>query len=443
MNSLSPARETAFSLLQKWEKEQAFADILYREAMDHSTMNERDKSLCGFLFYGTVENLLLVDYLIAGVSSVKIKKMHPFVRSALRISVFQILRGEKLPLFAIIDQAVEAVSRVNPRAKGMVNAILRRLSVYREQEVDLSDLPVEEKLSIRYSHPVDLVKLYISLLGPNECESVLKRNLTAPSTEIRVNTLKTTPSALKDSLSKEGFLYTPDSSLPEIGTVTGDGSAADTDAFHQGLFTVQSKSSYLSVLLADPQPGETLIDVCAAPGGKSFAAACLMKDSGCIYSRDLYDGRINEIASGAERLEIDSIRIRKWDATIPDPGLIGAADVVLVDVPCSGLGIIAKKPDIKYKSMDSIRSLQELQLRILKASSRLLKLGGRLIYSTCTVNPAENQEVVDAFLSSEPGFFRENAQLPDPFGTCRGERTLWPHIDQTDGFYFCRIKRMN
>ena len=441
MTAVSPAREAAARLLFRWEKEKAYADILYRTYAKETDMDARDIALTGFLFYGAVENLMLEDYLIASVSKIRLKKIHPRVLAVLRVSVFQILFGEKLPLHAVLNDAVNLVGRINPQAKGFANAVLRALSVYRTRKPEIKTEDALERLSILYSHPKELVALYAGRLGLVECERMLAWNNASPATEIRLNTVRASADEAARALAEEGMEIERDPVLPELGKFPAQIDVESTKAFREGLFTVQSKASYLAALAGRPQKGETVVDVCAAPGGKSFAAAALMENQGRIFARDLYENKAALIREGAARLGIGIIDARAHDASETEQELVEKADLVIADVPCSGLGVISKKPDIKYKSMEAVSALPPLQLAILRASARLVKTGGRLVYSTCTVNQAENEDVVDHFLAENESFVREEAVMPHGFETVNGQRTLWPTRDATDGFYFCLLRR--
>ena len=440
MNQTQDARTLASELLTRWEKEKAYADILLREGLEKSALPERDKALCAYLFYGTVENLYLVDHLLAGASRYKLKKIHPRVLAVLRVAVFQILFAEKLPLHAVLNEAVNGVRKIVPKAAGFANADRRTLSRYREEPPEIGEEDPVKRLSILYSHPEELTGLLIRLFGEEDAEAYLRYDNSAPPAEIRVNRLKCSEEELEETFEKENAEIRK-TDLPGFYTLAGQRDIASFEAFRKGLFTVQSRASALAVLLGAPREGEYVMDLCSAPGGKSFFAAERMGDSGRILARDLYPGRADLIREGARRLGISSIRAETRDAREEDPENRGKADLVIADVPCSGLGVIARKPDVKYKSMDDIEALPELQLGILRRAGEAVRPGGRIVYSTCTVNPAENGEVVDRFLKENPGFFREDAPLPGGYATENGEKTLLPFRDGIDGFYFCRIRR--
>ena len=440
MTDAQDARSLATELLIRWEKERAYADILLRESLAKSAMAGRDKALCAYLFYGTVENLTLVDYLLAGASKYKLKKIHPRVLAILRVAVFQILFAGKVPLHAVLNEAVNAVKRVLPKAAGFSNAVLRTLSRYRTEQPEIAEEDPVKRLSILYSHPEEITGLFCRLFGEKDAEAYLRYDNSAPPAEIRVNRLKCREAALEEAFQKEGAELQK-TGLPGFYTLAGQREIAELAAFEEGLFAVQSRASALSVMLGAPREGEFVIDLCSAPGGKSFFAAELMQDKGSILARDLYPGRVELIREGAKRLGIGSIRAETRDARKEDPENRGKADLVIADVPCSGLGVIAKKPDVKYKSFEDIGALPALQLEILRRAGEAVRPGGRIVYSTCTVNPAENGEVVDRFLSENPEFTRENAPMPAGYAVKNGEKTLLPFRDGTDGFYFCRIRR--
>ena len=440
MTDPQDARSLASELLVRWEKDRAYADILLREGLAESAMSGRDRALCAYLFYGTVENLMLIDCLLAGASRYRLKKIHPRVLAILRVAVFQILFAEKLPLHAVLNEAVNAVRRVLPKAAGFANAVLRSLSRYRTEPPQIGETDPVRRLSILYSHPEEITGLLYRTFGEKDTEAYLRYDNSAPPAEIRVNRLKCSESELEEAFAGENTDLRA-AGLPGFYTLAGQREIASFDAFRKGWFTVQSRASALSVLLGAPREGEFVIDLCAAPGGKSFFAAELMRDTGTVLARDLYPARTDLIREGASRLGIRSIRAETRDATEEDPEMRGRADLVIADVPCSGLGVIAKKPDVRYKSMEDIEELPELQLRILRRAGEAVRPGGRVIYSTCTVNPAENGEVVDRFLKENPDFRREDAPLPAGFRTENGEKTLLPFRDGTDGFYFCRIRR--
>ncbi len=270
---------------------------------------------------------------------------------------------------------------------------------------------------------------------------MLAWNNGTPPTEIRWNSLLGSKEALNESLASAGVAPEWDTDLPMCATLPGQVNVEELEAFQKGLFTVQSRSSVLDVLAADPKPGDFVVDTCGAPGGKSFMAAMLMKNKGMIVTRDIYSGRVDAIREGIKRLGVKIMVPEVHDASVEDKVLSKKADLVICDVPCSGLGVISKKPDIKYKSMDGIEGLPALQKSILRATSGMVKPGGRLVYSTCTTNKHENEEVVEAFLAENPEFCREDAKLPAKYATKNGERLLLPTRDGMDGFYFCRMKR--
>ena len=351
----------------------------------------------------------------------------------MRIGAYQILFLDRVPDSAAVNRAVEMTKdHRRPRAAGMVNAILRKLSQDKEQ------LPQPEELSVRYSHPQWLTEKYVELLGEEAEAALAADNLPVP-TVIQRNPLKASEEALLAAL--HGAEVTPHPWLSGCYALTGAGNLEELESFQKGEFLVQDAAAALVPKVAGCLPGQRVIDVCAAPGGKSFAAAMAMEDRGEVLSFDIHPHKIRLIEEGAARLGLTSVRAALRDGRDPDPALLGTADVVLCDVPCSGLGIIRKKPDIRYKDPAPLAGLPKVQLAILKGAAGYVKTGGTLVYSTCTILPEENRQVVDAFLQEDGRFSLEPFTLEGPVGETEGDVTLWPHRHQTDGFYICKLRK--
>ena len=295
--------------------------------------------------------------------------------------------------------------------------------------------PSAEYLSVRYSHPLWLVRRIIDEKGYDFAESYFAANNAVPELALQINTLKTSLEALRES----GFDFVPHTKLENcILPQNLRGSIAETKEFCKGLFYVQDPAARCAVSVMGLRPGFKVLDACAAPGGKSFAAAIEMKNNGSILSCDIHEKKLKRIEDGAKRLGIDIISTRCADARSLD--CIGF-DAVICDVPCSGLGVIRKKPDIRFKSVESIAALPEIQLDILRNVSSAVKTGGVLMYSTCTVLRAENEDVIAAFLKENTNFSAEAFELP--FGSApHGYYTFWPNVDNSDGFFICKLRRV-
>ena len=370
----------------------------------------------------------------------KLDHLQPPLADMLRIGAYQILFLDKVPDHAAVSESVE-LCRTNGRsaASGLVNAVLRKVA---QNKSNLPPLPEGNiaRLSIAYSHPQWLVKKLVSLLGVEEAERFLRIDNEAAPMTVQVNPLKTDADALARELAGDGVKAVPHGWVPDCFELSGTGDLTTLTAFYQGRFTVQDAAAKLVTYAAGFEKGQDVLDVCAAPGGKSFAAAFAMENEGHILSCDLHENKLRRIREGAQRLGITCIETAAADGRTFREEWAGRFDTVLCDVPCSGLGIIRKKPDIRYKDVHEFKALPDIQRAILENSARYVRPGGVLVYSTCTVLPEENENVTDAFLSSHPEFIYEEFSLPNG-EAAPGYLTLWPQRNGTDGFYLSRMRR--
>lgn len=436
------ARDTALRVLSAVSGASAWADASLKAQLQRDGLSGADVALATRIVYGVLQNRALLDFYLGAYCSQKVGHLQPPLTDILRIGAYQILFLDKVPDRAAVNESVE-LAKKNGRgaASGLVNAVLRKVSLNKAQ---LPPIPAGDEaqfLSVRYSHPKWLVKRLLTLLGREEAEAFLAAdNGVAPLT-VQVNTLKTTAADLTARLTAAGVTASAHPWVPDCLELSASGDLTALEAFRSGEFFVQDPAAKLVSLITAPQKGQRVIDVCAAPGGKSFGAAVAMGDEGEIFACDLHEKKLGRIEAGAARLGLGSIRTFAADGTVFRPEWADSADVVLVDAPCSGLGIIRKKPDVRYKSPDDLFTLTVAQSAILENAARYVKPGGALIYSTCTILPEENSQVVDDFLSGHSEFFRETFTLPAPVGEQPGELTLWPHRHGTDGFYICRLRR--
>ena len=436
------ARDTALRVLSAGRTASAWADASLKAQLRRDGLTGADAALATRIVYGVLQNRALLDFYLGAYCSQKLSRLQPPLADILRIGAYQILFLDKVPDRAAVNESVE-LAKKNGRgaASGLVNAVLRKLSLNKAQLPAIPDRDETQALSIRYSHPKWLVRRLLALLGREEAESFLAAdNAVAPLT-VQVNTLRTTAAALAARLADAGVTAAAHPWVPDCLELTGSGDLTELDAFREGLFFVQDPAAKLVSLIAAPQKGGRVIDVCAAPGGKSFGAAVAMGDEGEILACDLHENKLKRIEEGAARLGLKSIQTFAADGTVFRPEWADSADTVLVDAPCSGLGIIRKKPDVRYKSPDDLFTLTVAQAAILENAARYVRPGGVLLYSTCTILPEENGQVVDGFLAGHPDFSRETFALPAPVGEQPGELTLWPHRHGTDGFYICRLRR--
>lgn len=432
----SSAREAALQVLVDCYQRGAWSDSALSSAIRRAKLSGRDAALASRLCYGVQQNQALIDYWLSLLCTVPLRKLEQPVRAAMELGVYQIAFLERIPARAAVNESVELARRWsrNPNSPRLVNAVLRTF----ERKKD--SLPQPESLSVRYSHPQWLVDLFSAELDGSGVEELLRADNSQPATVIQVNSLKTDTAALTARLKTEGITVTEHPTLPGCLTISGTGDLEQLESFRQGLFQVQDGAARMAVLAADLRPGMQVLDACAAPGGKSFGAAMAMENEGSILSCDLQEKKLSRIQSGAERLGISCICTKAADGRMFDPDWEDRFDVVLTDVPCSGLGIIRKKPDIRYKDPALLEGLPPVQADILENNARYVKPGGVLVYSTCTVLRRENQAVVEAFLERHPAFEPECFVLPG-IGECSGMITLWPHIHDTDGFFIAKLRK--
>ena len=436
------ARDTALRVLVRCRTAGAWADAALAAQLRRDGLSRPEAALCSRIVYGVMQNRLLLDFYLGAYCSQKIDHLQPPLAEILRIGAYQILFLDKVPDSAAVNQAVEQ-AKANGRAKasGLVNAVLRQVSRNKNDLPLIPDRDEVQYLSIRYSHPKWLVKRLLALLGREEAEAALAAdNATAPLT-VQINPLKTTVEDLTAELESSGVIVRKHPWVPGCLELEHAGDLTALAPFQDGKFLVQDPAARLVSQIAGVGPGMRVLDVCAAPGGKSFSAAFAMEDQGEILACDLHENKLKRIREGAERLGLACIQTTAADGRVFRPEWEAAFDVVLVDAPCSGLGIVRKKPDVRYKKPDDLFALPVIQRAILDNAARYVKPGGTLVYSTCTILPEENEGVSDSFLAEHPDFCRTPFALFEPVGETEGQVTLWPHRHGTDGFYICRMTR--
>ena len=436
----TPARLTALRVLESCRTHGAWADAALKAQLSRDGLTGPDAALCSRIVYGVLQNQMLLDFYLAAYCSQKPDHLQPPLLNILRMGAYQILYLDKIPDSAAVNESVE-LAKIMKRgqASGLVNAVLRKVSKNKQALPALPDRDEVTALSLRYSHPKWLVRRLLALLGREEAEAFLAAdNAPAPIT-VQVNPLRTTAQALLERLEAEGVSARMHPWVPDCLELTGTGDLTALPAFREGDFLVQDPAARLVSAVADIQSGERVLDVCAAPGGKSFSAAFAMKGQGRIVACDLHQNKLQRITEGARRLGFDTGKPQAADGRVNRPEWRDAFDTVLVDAPCSGLGIIRKKPDTRYKRANDLFSLPVIQSEILDNAASYVRPGGVLVYSTCTILPEENEQVTDAFLAQHPDFSMEPFSLP--VGETDGRITLWPQRHGTDGFYICRMRR--
>lgn len=416
------SRETAMKVLYEIEYEGAYSNMALKNALRHGEISHRDKAFITHLVYGVTDKKITLDYIISKFSKIKLKKISKYILIILRMGVYQIKFMDKVPESAAVNECVKLARRYGHGASaGFVNGMLRNI-VRSDIEYPKDKI---EYMSVKYSVPLWLCKKWITDFGFEFTNELLKSFEQSTRVCVRPNTLKITEQELSDKLNDEGNKAEVKNNLVYIeGFDIGN-----DELYKKGYYTVQDEAAYTAGKVLAPKVGETVIDMCAAPGGKTTHLAEIMCNKGEIFAFDIHEHKIAIIQKNAERLGISIIKTEISDGSVFNKKYAEKADKILCDVPCSGLGIIRRKPEIKWNRNedDDFHSLQE---QILLNASKYLKKGGELVYSTCTINKEENEEVTS-------GFLKENSNFEKLY-----EKTFYPHIDNTDGFYICKIKRI-
>jgi 16S rRNA (cytosine967-C5)-methyltransferase len=421
-------RKSAYYTLLDVENDMAYSNIALKS---HIRRGRPDAP--GFvreLTYGVVKNKIYLDYVLGNFIRTPLDKLKSCDLVILRMGLYQLLFMNSVPEYAAVDESVDLAKRFSPGHEGFINGVLRQYI----RDRDYVRLPAREDdevryLSVKYSYADWIVRLWLECYGSEEAEALLAAGNETPDFVIRVNRLKTERKNVLARLTAKGYDARASVRAPQ-GLLVKGANLLGGRLYKNGLFSVQDESSQIAVEFADPQPGEMIIDVCAAPGGKAFALAERMGDRGKIYAWDIYKRKLSQIEQDAKRLGIRIVETDTWDATRVRTALIGKADRVFADVPCMGLGVVRRKPEIKYKeNSDELASITKKQMDILEASSNYVRPGGFLIYATCSISKQENQGVIAHFLKGHRDFKRVDML------------ELMPHIDKTDGFFACKLRR--
>ena len=434
-------RGIAVKILNRIERTDSYLDKLLDVELRSDELNDLDKRFLTELTHGVVRWKTRLDFIIEQFCKNKFAMQDPNIRNAMRVALYQILFLSKIPHAAAVNEAVEFVKKIRgQKAANLVNAVLRNIirNLNKLPTPDHETDPVQY-LSIMYSHPSWMVKRWVDRYGLYETEQLLSANNERPTIVVRANTLKTTADELVKLFEERNIRNTRSKYLENFIKVGHLSGIYNLDLFEKGYFSVQDESSGLVVKLLDPKPEETVIDLCSAPGGKTTFIGELMKNQGKIIAVDKYEHRLNLVKQSCERLGVENVEFIPKDALEVD---VEPADKVLVDAPCSGLGVIQKKPDIKWKrELSDIRNLAKTQVELLEKASKLVKNGGVIVYSTCTIEPEENIEVVKEFLSRHPEFKIDDARnyLPSDIVNGEGCMETYPHKHDMDGGFAVRL----
>lgn len=428
-NKKLSVRALALDVLTKCEAG-GYSNIALDTVIKRNGLSSQDRALLTALVYGVIEKKITLDYFISSLSSISNSKIERDTRNILRMGMYQLEFMEKIPAHAAINETVDLA---NKRSKGFVNAILRSYQRQKDK-IAFPDKNYGVKyLSVTHSVGEPLVEKLLESYSFEECEKMLAAFGERTPITLRVNNIKSTREQILSELpSGSPTKYSPD------GVILENAAVSELFALSEGRVTVQDEASQICVCALGAKAGDTVLDVCACPGSKSFGAAMTMNNEGTILAFDIHENKLSLVKSGAERLGISIISTRAHDARKPIEELFGVADKIICDVPCSGFGVIGKKPEIRYKDPAESARLPEIQLDILENVSNYLKVGGTLVYSTCTVLPEENEQIIKKFLDNHKNF----ALVPFSVGELEvkeGMITLLPHIHNTDGFFIAKL----
>jgi 16S rRNA (cytosine967-C5)-methyltransferase len=447
MKKIDMARDAAVTVIYRVLREGAYSNIAIKQELDKSSLLKLDKALVTEIVNGTLRNLTRIDWVKS--QFVKKTKIEPWIEDIIRCGIYQLLFLDRVPDSAVCNESAElARKRGHEGTVKFVNGVLRNISRNKEK----LEYPDKEKesikyLSVFYSHPAWMVKKWVKDFGVDFTEELLKANNETPPFTIRCNRLKISKQELLRILSEEKIDCQEGGYNPEAIHIRGTSAIEGKDSFKKGYYQVQDESSMLVAHIIEPIAGERILDVCSAPGGKTTHIAELMGNQGEIVARDIHPHKLKLVEESCSRLGVDIVRTELYDAMLLDEESIEKFDKVLLDAPCSGLGVLRRKPDLRWKKeQDNFNELAKLQREMLEMGSKYVKPGGILIYSTCTINKTENIEVIKAFLSGSQEFQLESiiGQIPEKLvceSAYKGYLELFPNTHGTDGFFIAKLRK--
>ena len=437
MSGASKARLAALEALTRCRRDGAWSGASMDSAVKKYGLDRRDAAFASRLCLSVLENSALCDFYIASFCRTKLESA---VRDVLRLGVCQLLFFDRVPARSAVDESVALCRSAGcSRASGLVNAVLRRIADSRNALPEIPGEGTPAYLSLRYSHPLWLAELLCGRKGYAFTEEFFAANNRPAPLTVQVNTLKITAQDYVRALQRAEIAFVSDPDLPSCLTLS-DAAPQELPGYEEGLFFVQDRAARYAVEIAAPEPGMHVLDACASPGGKSFAAALRMEDRGEILACDIHEKKLRLVAEGAERLGITIFSTRAMDARKYDAKMAESFDLVIADVPCSGLGVIRKKPEIRVKKPEELANLPQIQTDIVDNLSNYVEKGGVLLYSTCTVLEEENENVVRAFLVRHPDFAPEDFSVGEQRSE-NGMFTFWPNTTGTDGFFAAKLRR--
>ena len=441
-------RQIAFLALREVHRRGAFADAALDRTFRNSQLSDLDRRLVTELVYGSVRRMRAIDFIIDKLATKKSSQQPPELRTILHLGLYQLQYLNHIPPSAAVNTTVQLAKENSfSGLSSFVNGLLRQY--IRLTETDLNPLTITnykssvERLGILHSFPDWLVELWIEQIGETETEQLCEWFNQSPTIDLRINPLKSSIAQIETAFQAQNISTSRIPHLPQALRLNGStGAIQNLPGYSEGWWTIQDSSAQLVTHLLDPQPGEIIIDACAAPGGKTTHSAELMQDTGTIYACDKTASRLKKLTENADRLQMKSIKIHTGDSR-HFPEFINLADRVLLDAPCSGLGTLHRRADARWRhTPENIQQQSQLQSELLANAARFVKSGGVLVYATCTIHPLENEQVVRSFLDSNPDWQIEPPTIdlpvqPSPEGWVK----VWPHKHQMDGFFMVRLKR--
>ena len=437
-------REIAYKVLLDIEKNKNYSNMAINKHFKDVKMSNQDRGLATEIIYGVIENKYYIDYMIDKLSKVKTNKMEIYVKTLLRMGIYQIMFLNSISDYAAVNETVNLAKKKNSKVSGFINGILRNVIRQKEEIGKVKTKDDVDYLSIKYSYDKWMIRNWMIHFGKEFTEELLEANNERPNIYLRTNTLKITRDELIEKLEKQNIKAEKVNVVEEAIKVEHLKDIENNSLYKEGLFTVQDVSSMLVGKVMNPKENSLVLDVCSAPGGKTTHMATLMNNTGQVVSRDIYDHKLKLIKAASKRLGLTNVDVEEFDGMKLDRESIGKFDYVLADVPCSGLGIIRRKPEIKYKEKEEFRQLPPIQKKILENASKYVKVGGTLIYSTCTIQDSENIDVVNEFLQKNKNFelvpIKEvNVDLENQE---KGYMKIYPNVHNMDGFFISKLIRV-
>lgn len=438
------SRELAFKTLYDIERNKNYSNISINKNFKNVNISDQEKGLATELVYGIIENKYYLNYIIDKLSKIKSKKMSTYVKISLWLGIYQILFLDSIKDHAAVNESVNLIKKYDRKSSGFVNAILRNVLRQKDTIMEIENKDIKDELSIKYSYNPWIIEKWISDFGQDFTEDLLEANAEKPNLYIRTNTLKITRDELIEKLLEKGIKCSKVNGIDEAIIVQNLKNIENNELFKKGYFTIQDISSMLVGKITNPNKNSKILDICSAPGGKTTHVATIMGNTGKVVARDVFEHKLKLIKSTVNRLGLTNVEVENKDALLLDENIIDEFDYVLADVPCSGLGIIKRKPEIKFKEKNELSSLPDIQSKILKNASKYVKLNGTLIYSTCTIHDEENIEVIETFLKENENFELvpiENINI-DLDNQEKGYIKIYPNIHGMDGFFIAKLKRV-